>query len=364
MSTAAALKSDEVEFVGSRSCLESPDEPISPKHVFNGIIGQSACMQGVFRLVERIADSDSTILINGETGTGKGMLARAIHEYSGRREHPFIQINCGAIPDNLLESELFGHVKGAFTGATANKPGKFELAHKGTIFLDEIGDMSLDLQVKLLRVLEDSEFERIGGCQTLKSDVRILAATHRELELLVEQGSFRKDLFYRLYVIPILLAPLHQRKGDIPLLVSHFTRTLNKTKKTSVTGFSEEAMACLLRHQWPGNVRELKNLVERLIVMTRDGMISLADLPDRFNTRFQESSQSSAGTSSAAMKLPDSGICLSTAVSEFEKALITQSLEKTNWVKKKAAHLLQLKRTTLVEKIKRHQLEPEGGFGD
>ncbi|MGD9974825.1 MAG: sigma-54 interaction domain-containing protein [Desulfatirhabdiaceae bacterium] len=318
---------------------------------FENIIGQSDCMQEVFRLIETVADSDSTIIIQGETGTGKGLIAKAIHDNSYRRSKPFVQINCGAIPENLLESELFGHVKGAFTGAVVSKPGKFEVANGGTIFLDEIGDMSPDLQVKLLRVLEENEFERVGGCSTIKTNVRIVAATHRNLEEAVEQGRFREDLFYRLYVIPVHLGPLRERKTDIPLLANGFLAALNQKKNTRVTGFSEKTMQHLMMHSWPGNVRELKNLVERLVVLTREGEIYPKDLPAKMRI------QTEPAEDMPVTSLPENGICLTTAVNEFEKALITQSLQKTNGIKKSAARLLNIKRTTLVEKIKRHHLE-------
>lgn len=320
------------------------------------IIGESPCMQDIFRLIERVADSDSTIVIQGETGTGKGLVARAIHEKSYRRNKPFISINCGAIPENLLESELFGHVKGAFTGAITSKPGKFELANGGTLFLDEIGDMSLDLQVKLLRVLEENEFERVGGCTTVKTNVRIIAATHRNLEEAIEQGRFREDLYYRLYVIPITVAPLRERRADIPLLAHHFLNQLNERKKARVSGFSETSLKLMAAYNWPGNVRELRNLVERLVVLVHEGEIYPKDLPAKMrDTVIQEEEEES---DLPVAELPEEGICLTTAVSEFEKALIAKSLQKTNGVKKSAAKLLNIKRTTLVEKIKRYRLEP------
>ncbi|MFZ3048071.1 MAG: sigma-54 dependent transcriptional regulator [Desulfatirhabdiaceae bacterium] len=318
---------------------------------FENIIGQSDCMRQVFKLIETVADSDSTIIIQGETGTGKGLIAKAIHDHSYRHNKPFVQINCGAIPENLLESELFGHVKGAFTGAIAAKPGKFEVANGGTIFLDEIGDMSADLQVKLLRVLEENEFERVGGCSTIKTNVRILAATHRNLEEAVERGTFREDLFYRLYVIPVHLGPLRERKTDISLLANGFLKSLNEKKHTQVVGFSEKTMQLMMMHSWPGNVRELKNLVERLVVLTREGEIYPKDLPARMRI------QPEPIDDKPVTDLPEDGICLTTAVNEFEKALITQSLQKTNGIKKSAARLLNIKRTTLVEKIKRHHLD-------
>jgi transcriptional regulator with PAS, ATPase and Fis domain len=307
-------------------------------------------MREIFRLVERVADSDSTILVNGETGTGKGLIAHAIHKKSYRREQPFVSINCGAIPENLLESELFGHVKGAFTGATANKVGKFEAADGGTIFLDEIGDMSPDLQVKILKVLEERCFEPIGACKTVKVNVRIVAATHRDLEEEVQKGNFREDLFYRLYVIPIKLPSLRERHSDIPHFVNYFLDCLNKKKKTRVTSISEDALETMMQHDWPGNVRELANLMERLVVIKGEGEIDKHDLPEKMKSQTPQKCL-------YAPEITGDGLCLNTAVSEFEKQLIYQSLEKTKWVKNKAAKLLQVKRTTLVEKIKRYDLQ-------
>jgi sigma-54 dependent transcriptional regulator, flagellar regulatory protein len=319
----------------------------------DGIVGDSDVMRRLFGVMGRVSGSDSTILITGETGTGKGLVARAIHHNSLRAENGFVSINCGAIPENLLESELFGHVKGAFTGATANKVGKFEQAHGGTIFLDEIGDMSPDLQVKLLRVLEEGEFEPVGGNRTVHVDVRVIAATHRDLEARVSEGRFREDLYYRLYVIPLVLPSLRERGPDIMLLAEHFLGHFNERTQSSVTGFSKSARAAMLRHAWPGNVRELRNLVERLVVLTPEGTIEVEDLPVKIR------GGALASPAGGGVSLSEDGINLNSAVTEFEKALILQSLEKTKWVKNKAAQLLNLNRTTLVEKIKRHQLTPQ-----
>ena len=250
----------------------------------------------------------------------------------------------------LVESDLFGHVKGAFTGATANKVGKFEAANGGTIFLDEIGDMSQDLQVKILKVLEERCFEPVGGCKTIKVNVRIVAATHRDLEEEVQKGNFREDLFYRLYVIPIKLPALKERRSDIPHFVSHFMERLNKIKKTQVTSISDDALRVLVQYEWPGNVRELANLMERLVVIKGNGEIKRVDLPHKMKTDTPKNCL-------LAPEITGDGLCLNTAVSEFEKRLIYQSLEKTKWVKNRAAKLLQVKRTTLVEKIKRYELQ-------
>jgi len=342
------LKSNPVDANDTCNILSAQ---LNAEYGFHDIIGQSNKMREVFDLVDKVADCDSTILLNGETGTGKGLVAKAIHQKSRRVNKPYISINCGAIPENLLESELFGHVRGAFTGATSSKQGKFELADGGTILLDEIGDMSSDLQVKVLKVLEEGEFEQVGGSKTLKVDVRIIAATHRDLCEEVQKGNFREDLYYRLYVIPLLLPSLKDRKSDIPHLVSYFTNQSNQKNDRQVDGVAEDAMAKLMGHSWPGNVRELKNLIERMVVLKGEGKITVADLPVELKKADQYEPTST-------IEISDEGICLNSAVTEFEKALILQSLEKTKWVKNKAAKLLHLNRTTLVEKIKRHQLQP------
>jgi len=315
-------------------------------------------MRYIYSLIEKVADDDSTILITGETGTGKGVVAKAIHQLSDRRDKAFVQINCGAIPENLLESELFGHVKGAFTGATATRPGKFEIADGGTIFLDEIGDMSLDLQVKVLRVLEESQFEPVGGVRTMNVNVRIIAATHRDLETAVERGTFRKDLYYRLFVVPIELPALKERPSDIPLLVNHFLEEIKKRKNRTIAGISGTAMRSLMNHDWPGNVRELKNLMERMVVLHADETIDLNCLPSCINQRAEmESVDTDFEVNTMDIPFTGDGICFNTAVSEFEKELILKSLEQANGIKKQAAKLLHLKRTTLVEKMKRYHLD-------
>ncbi len=355
MQPIAASQPPNAENVHCMSNL-SGHETLSPQIGFQGVVGKSRPMREVFRMIERVADSDSTVLINGETGTGKGLVAKAIHLNSYRKDKPFVAINCGAIPENLLESELFGHVKGAFTGATAAKVGKFEVADGGTIFLDEIGDMSPDLQVKVLKVLEEREFEPVGGCKSIKVDVRIIAATHRDLEEEVQKGNFREDLFYRLYVIPIQLPSLSERRVDIPLLTHYFLNKLNMDKNARISGISSDAMELLMQYAWPGNVRELANMLERLVVLKADGEIQVDDLPAKL--RLDSIDESDDATFAVSCpELGTEGICLNTAVSEFEKNLIYQSLEKTDWVKNKAAKLLQVKRTTLVEKIKRYDLQ-------
>jgi transcriptional regulator with GAF, ATPase, and Fis domain len=321
---------------------------------FDDLIGRSPRMRSIFDLIEKVADCDSTVLINGETGTGKGMVARAIHKRSKRSAKPFIAINCGAIPENLLESELFGHVKGAFTGATASKPGKFEIADGGTVFLDEIGDMSPDLQVKVLKVLEEGEFEAVGGSKTIKVDVRILAATHRDLSEEVQKGNFREDLFYRLFVIPMSLPALRERAEDLPVLIDCFLQQSNRRNNRQVRCVGEDALEAMTHYAWPGNVRELKNMIERLVVLKDAGVITRRDLPPEVRGGAKPIEAPSM------IEISEEGICLNSAVTEFEKALILQSLEKTKWVKNKAAKLLHLNRTTLVEKIKRHQLRPCG----
>ncbi len=325
------------------------------KYRFENIIGDSEKMQKVFEVIEKVADSDSTILILGESGTGKELIAKAIHYNSYRRDGPFIPVNCAAIPSELLESELFGHEKGAFTNAIRTRIGRFEMANGGTIFLDEIGDMSPVLQSKLLRVLQDRQFERIGGIKTIKTDIRVIAATHQDLKLAVEQKRFREDLYYRLNVIPIHLPPLRERKSDIPLLAHHFLEHFNKTKKKKIKGFTKEAIEKLMQYNWPGNVRELENTIERVVILLDGDFITPQDLPEKFQNLTRDNLLQE-------IIIPDAGISLEEAVNEFEKRLILQALQKTGWIKNKAARLLNLNRTTLIEKIKRQNIQPPDSF--
>lgn len=323
---------------------------------FHNIIGQSEEIQNVLRLVERVADSDSNVLVTGESGTGKELIARAIHHMSPRASQPFVAINCGAIPSELLESELFGHVKGAFTGAIANRVGRFELAEGGTIFLDEIGDLEPALQVKLLRVLQEKTYEAVGSTKTMTTNARVIAATNKNLEDQVAAGKFREDLFYRLNVIPVSLPALRERKSDIALLFAHFMDHFNKTKTRKLTGVSVEAMASLMNYGWPGNIRELENLVERLAILKGSGQIEVADLPLKYK------SQSQSTLSENVFEMPDLGMDFNTAVDHFENQLILRALEKTGWNRNQAALLLRLNRTTLVEKIKKKGLRPPEGI--
>lgn len=314
------------------------------------LIGHSDAMRRILDLIEKVADSDSTVLIYGESGTGKELVARAIHYRSDRMDKPLVPINCAAIPSDLLESELFGYEKGAFTGAHRTKIGRFEYANGGTLFLDEIGEMSPQLQVKLLRVLQEKSFERLGGVRPIQVDVRIIAATNRDLEKAIEEGKFREDLYYRLSVIPIHIPPLRERREDIPLLVEHFLEKFNSEKGRSVSGFSPKAMERLIEYSWPGNVRELENLVERLVVLKRSGTIELEDLPDKI--RFGP-----AKDPLGAIVLPEGGIRLEETIHRLERELILQALRRTRGVKKEAAELLGMKRTTLIQKMKRNKIE-------
>jgi DNA-binding NtrC family response regulator len=313
------------------------------------IIGGSAVIRRLIDLIRTVADSDSTVLILGDSGTGKELVARALHDGSDRAEQPLIPVNCGAIPEDLLESELFGHVKGAFTGATMNRVGRFQLADGGTIFLDEIGDMSPKLQVKLLRVLQEQSFEPVGATQTVRVNVRIITATNRNLEEDVATGRFREDLFYRLNVIPIVIPPLRDRKEDIPLLTQHFIERFNKIKGRKLKGFTEETMAIMASYNWPGNVRELENLVERMAILHSEGEIGIAQLPEKFQGLSPHAPQMTSGE----IEIPDAGIDFNALVDNFETRLITKALEKAGGVKNQAAALLNIKRTTLVEKMKK-----------
>jgi two-component system, NtrC family, response regulator PilR len=315
---------------------------------FQGIIGRSRPMQGLFSMLETVSRTTSTVLITGETGTGKEVIAKAIHHNSPRKSHRFVAINCGAIPETLLESELFGHEKGAFTGAVGMKQGRFEHANKGTLFLDEIGTMSLSLQTKLLRALQERAFERVGGNQTIKVDVRVIAATNSALQKMISEGTFREDLYYRLNVIPIALPPLRDRREDIPLLVAHF---LKKFAPESPPQMSQGAMRGLMAYAWPGNVRQLENAVERAVTLSGGRLeIDVKDL-------LPEMQEAPAPTSTPYVDLPDEGLDLNAYLSSLERDLIKRALERTNGNRNRASELLRIKRTTLVEKMKRLGLE-------
>ena len=317
---------------------------LEARYQFEGILGHSRPMQKLFHVLETVARSSSTILITGETGTGKEVVARAIHHNSARRAYRFVALNCSAIPETLLEAELFGHVRGAFTGAVGARQGRFEQAHKGTLFLDEVGTMSNALQMKLLRALQEREFERVGDNQTIKVDVRVIAATNSDLAKMVAEGAFREDLYYRLHVIPIQLPPLRERRDDIPVLVKHF---LEKFSPESSMQVSQVAMRALMAYHWPGNVRQLENAMERAVALSAGRReIDSADLP----AEVQMIPQAAATPS---VDFPDDGLDLPAYLAAIERDLIHRSLDRTGGNRNRAAELLRIKRTTLVEKLKR-----------
>ena len=325
----------------------APSAPLSSFQ--HNIVGKSPSIRKVFSLVEKVCDTDTTVLILGESGTGKELIAQALHHCGSRHDKPFVPVNCGAIPAELLESELFGHEKGAFTHAVRTRLGRFEMADGGTVFLDEIAEMSPLLQVKLLRVLQEKKFERVGGTKTITSDFRVIAATNRNLEEEVAKGNFREDLFYRLTVIPIESPPLRERKSDIPLLAETFMRRFCQDKNRQINGISPDAMEHLLRYDWPGNVRELENTIERMVILASGDEITNEDIPLRILDQ-------PATTNSDTMisEIPCSGFCLSEVLADYERKLIIQALSQTEWIKNRAAKLLKVNRTTLLEKMKRH----------
>ena len=323
---------------------------LEQRYRIDGLVGTSRVMRDLYHLLETVAATSSTVLISGETGTGKELAARAIHHGSPRRANRFVALNCSAIPETLLEAELFGHVRGAFTGAVGTRQGRLEQAHKGTLFLDEVGTMSPALQAKLLRVLQEREFERVGDSHTIKIDVRVIAATHSDLAKMVGDGSFRQDLFYRLNVIPVKLPPLRDRRDDIPLLVQHFLQKLCVDLGRGTVTVSQEAMRRLMAYSWPGNVRQLENVVERALTFSQGRpQIDVADLAP-------EVQQADAPVSNDVW-LPDDGVDFEAYIGGVELALIRRSLERTHGNKRQAARLLNLKRTTLIEKLKR--LDPQ-----
>lgn len=304
---------------------------------FESMIGQSSAMQAVFDLICDVASADSTVLITGETGTGKGLAAKAIHTNSPRSQGPFVTVNCGAIPEHLMESELFGHQKGAFTDAKETKKGRLELAHGGTLFLDEIGEISMRMQIDLLRVLEDRVFYRVGGTQPIEADFRVIAATHQDLAEAIRKEIFREDLYYRLNVVPMKMPALRERKEDIPLLAEHFRRRFSQEINRTVDGLSREALDDLMLHEWPGNVRELENAIERAVVVGKGRKLRARDLPFYCETHLST--------------LP--GVSLH----EVEKAHILRILQDTGWNISKSAGMLKIDRSTLYSKIKRYQLQ-------
>jgi DNA-binding NtrC family response regulator len=322
---------------------------LEARYRIDGLVGRSPVMRNLFQLLETVAATSSTVLITGETGTGKELAARAIHHSSPRRTNRFVALNCSAIPETLLEAELFGHVRGAFTGAVGTRQGRLEQAHKGTLFLDEIGTMSPALQAKLLRVLQEREFERVGDSHTIKIDVRVIAATHSDLARMVAEGAFREDLYYRLNVIPVQLPPLRDRREDIPLLVQHFLQKLSADAGRPAVTMSQEAMRRLMAHQWPGNVRQLENAVERALAFSHGrSQLDVQDLAP-------ELQNDGPHPDSADVWFPDDGLDFERYIDNVELALIRRSLERTRGNKRQAAKLLNLKRTTLIEKLKRLQ---------
>jgi DNA-binding NtrC family response regulator len=320
---------------------------LQDKYHFSNLVGSSSAMQNIYRLIGVVAQKTSTVLIQGETGTGKELIARALHYSGPRKDQPLVSVNCGAIPSNLLEDELFGHVKGAFTNAHQHRIGRFEQANHGTLFLDEVSNMPVDLQIKLLRVLQEREFQRVGSTATVKVDVRIVAATNGNLTEAVEKGDFRSDLFYRLNVIPIQVPPLRQRPDDIPMLVAHFTKKYCVEQQLQLKRVSHEAMKNLMAFAWPGNVRQLENSVEMAVALSgnRD-WLDIDDFP-------VVSREPSGAARFESIEIPDDGIHFNTMISELEKRLILQSLQVARGNKKRAASLLHLKRTTFVEKLRR-----------
>ena len=334
--------------------------------LFRSLVGSSRGISRVRKMIEQVANTEANVLILGESGTGKEVVARNIHYHSKRRNNPFVPINCGAIPGDLLESELFGHEKGAFTGALSARQGRFELAEGGTIFLDEIGDMPLNMQVKLLRVIQERTFERVGSNKSVKTNVRIIAATHRDLEELIQQGRFREDLYYRLNVFPIEMPALRERIEDLPLLIKELITRLEHEHSSSVR-LTQTAVGALCKYHWPGNVRELANLMERLSILHPHGVVDVKELPKKMvpeNVSVDELEESSqylppmadVAFISGAPRLPREGIDLKKHLTDIETSLIRQSLEEADGVVAHAAKRLNIRRTTLVEKMRKYSI--------
>ena len=326
------------------------DDQLKENLHFGLLIGNSPAMNHIYKLILQVAKTKTNVLITGESGTGKELIAKSIHQESDRSDQPFVVINCGGIPETLMESELFGHKKGAFTGAYKSRIGRFETANGGTIFLDEIGEMSPALQVKLLRVLQERKFERVGDTKTIHVDIRVIAATNKNLTVAINKNKFREDLYYRLNVIPINVPPLKQRKSDIPLLIDFFMKKFQKGSNKKLTGFSPKAMDSLLDFSWPGNIRELENTIKRLTILCDNDTVQFDDLPEHIQ-------QNSKIISTNEEDIIEDGKSFNKAVKDYEKRLILEALEKSNGIKSKAAKLLNINRTTLVEKIKKQNFK-------
>ena len=328
-------------------------EALGRRYEFKNIVARSPKMQEVLSIVERVAPTNSTVLLGGESGVGKDLIARAIHQHSRRASGPFVKINCTAIPENLLESELFGYEKGAFTGATSSKPGKFELADKGTIFLDEIGDVPSATQVKLLRVLQEREFEHLGGTKTLKVDVRLVAATNRDLRAALEQGTFREDLYYRLNVVPISIPPLREHKEDIPYLVEHFIERFARESGKQISGITPAALKLLMDFHWPGNVRELENIIERASAFVDGATLDVGDIRLDLSPRFAAGDRAAT---TAEVPFPPDGMTLE----QYEDEIIREALHRAGGNKSQAARLLGLSRNALRYRLSRMGMPDEG----
>jgi DNA-binding NtrC family response regulator len=342
---------DELRLIVSRSlssrALEQEvkylREEMDKSFDFGNIIGKSKAMKEIFGMVKQIADSKSTVLVMGESGTGKELISRAIHYNSNRKNFPFVTINCAAIPETLIESELFGHEKGAFTNAIEKKLGRFEIAHQGTLFLDEIGELSLATQSKILRFLEEKEFNRVGGSKTIKVDVRLITATNRDLNQLLKKGGFREDLYYRINVVPLIIPPLRERKEDIPVLLYHFIKKYNDEGKKKVKGISKEALELMMNYEWPGNVRELENLIERVIALTSNEYIQPDELPIAL-TNISE-------INGLKETILSGKVSFLKAEEEFERRIILDALKKANYVQSHAAEMLGISRRILKYKM-------------
>lgn len=323
----------------------------------SALVGGSLAIQDVLNTIDKISQTDSTVLITGESGVGKELVARAIHDKSARAEKAMVIVNCAAIPADLIEAELFGHMKGAFTGATQNRLGRFEAAHGGTLFLDEVGELPMHLQAKLLRVIQTRQFEAVGSNKTIEVDVRIIAATNRDLESAVQKREFREDLYYRLNVIPLKIPALRDRKSDIPSLIEHFVTQFNQATGHTVEMPQGQILEALLAYDWPGNVRELENLIERVVILKGQGTVDLGDLPHRIFQKFAEGRPAGTGALSEwefpRMVLPNSGLDLKAIVEAFENHLVDQALARTGNNKNRASELLRMNRTTLVEKLRK-----------